>query len=140
MRACFATLAEEGSRKDEVAKKTADTPFKKGRFTFASLVWKIGGDELRRPPTREELRTLQEGDGVLLKHGIAKNDPFGAYFAAMPSFLAFRPGDERCACRALAEMPRLEARPAGGAEGLTEDASASRRPRAPRWPRERCPR
>ena len=52
----------------------------------------------------EELRTLQEGDGVLLKHGIAKNDPFGAYFAATPSFLAFRPGDERCACRALAEM------------------------------------
>ena len=44
------------------------------------------------------------GDGVLLKHGIAKNDPFGAYFAATPSFLAFRPGDERCACRALAEM------------------------------------
>ena len=35
-----------------------------------------GGDELRRPPTREELRTLQEGDGVLLKHGISKNDPF----------------------------------------------------------------
>ena len=66
--------------------------------------WKIGGDELRRPPKREELRTLQEGDGVLLKHGIAKNDPFGAYFAATPSFLAFRPGDERCACRALAEM------------------------------------
>ena len=63
VRACFATLAEEGSRKDEVAKRTADTPFKKGRFTFASLVWKIGGDELRlrRPPTREELRTLQEG-------------------------------------------------------------------------------
>ena len=104
VRACFATLAEEGSRKDEVAKKTADTPFKKGRFTFASLVWKIGGDELRRPPTREELRTLQEGDGVLLKHGIAKNDPFGAYFAATPSFLAYRPGDEHCACRALAEM------------------------------------
>ena len=41
---------------------------------------------------------------MLLKHGIAKNDPFGAYFAATPSFLAFRPGDERCACRALAEM------------------------------------
>ena len=37
-------------------------------------------------------------------------------------------------------LPRLEARPAGGAEGLTEDASASRRSRAPRWPRERCPR
>ena len=41
---------------------------------------------------------------MLLKHGIAKNDPFGAYFAATPSFLAYRPGDERCACRALAVM------------------------------------
>ena len=37
--------------------------------------------------------TLREGDGVLLKHGIAKNDPFGAYFAATPSFLAWREGD-----------------------------------------------
>ena len=67
VRACFATLAEEGSRKDEVAKEKASTPFRKGRFTFASLVWKIGGAELRRPPTRVELQTLREGDGVLLK-------------------------------------------------------------------------
>ena len=28
--------------------------------------------------------------GPLEKHGIAKNDPFGAYFAATPSFLAWR--------------------------------------------------
>ena len=27
---------------------------------------------------------------IALKHGIAKNDPFGAYFAATPSFLAWR--------------------------------------------------
>ena len=57
--ACFQTLAEEGSRKDEVAKKSAATPFRKGRFTFASLVWYIGGAELRRPPTRAELLTLR---------------------------------------------------------------------------------
>jgi len=44
------------------------------------------------------------GDGVLLKHGISKNDPFGAYFAATPSFLAYREGGDRCACRALAEL------------------------------------
>ena len=40
-KACFATLAEEGSRKDEVAKETAQTPPRKGYFTFASLQWRI---------------------------------------------------------------------------------------------------
>ena len=103
VKACFETLLEEGSRKDEVSKKSADTPFRKGRFTFASLVWYINGKELKRPPTREELLTLRPGDGVLLKHGISKNDPFGTYFAATPSFLAYREGP-RCACRALAAL------------------------------------
>ena len=40
---------------------------------------------------------------MLLKHGISKNDPFGTYFAATPSFLAFREGP-RCACKALAAL------------------------------------
>ena len=76
VRACFATLAEEGSRKDEVAKEKASTPFRKGRFTFASLVWKIGGaeqDNRRQEEARkrargsagetlgDELRALGEG-------------------------------------------------------------------------------
>ena len=109
--ACFKTLLEEGSRKDEVAKKSADTPFRKGRFTFASLVWYIDGKELKRPPTREELLTLRVGDGVLLNHGISKNDPFGTYFAATPSFLAYREGGQRCACRALARLELAAAVP-----------------------------
>ena len=116
--ACFETLAEEGSRKDEVAKKTAATPFRKGRFTFASLVWYLDGKELLRPPTRSELLTLRPGDGVLLKHGISKNDPFGTYFAATPSFLAYREGDARCACRALARL-ELAARVTPARRGLT---------------------
>ena len=109
--ACFETLAEEGSRKDEVSKKSADTPFEKGRLTFASLVWHIGGKDLKRPPTREELLMLRPGDGVLLKHGISKNDPFGSYFAATPSFLAYREGVQRCACRALARLELAAAVP-----------------------------
>ena len=116
--ACFETLAEEGSRKDEVAKKAATTPFRKGRFTFASLVWYLDGKELLRPPTRVELLTLKVGDGVLLKHGISKNDPFGSYFAATPSFLAYREGDARCACKALARL-ELAARVAPERRGLT---------------------
>ena len=116
--ACFQTLGEEGSRKDEVAKKTAATPFRKGRFTFASLVWFIGGKELRRAPTRTELLTLKPGDGVLLRHGISKNDPFGSYFAATPSFLAYREGSARCACRALVRL-ELAACVEGAARGRT---------------------
>jgi len=42
VQACFATLAEEGSRKDEVAKESAKAPFRKGRFTFDSLRFKLG--------------------------------------------------------------------------------------------------
>ena len=103
VRACFATLAEEGSRKDEVAKAKASTPFRKGRFTFASLRWKIDGREVASP-SRAQLRSLRAGDGVWLIHGVAKNDPRGAYFAATPSFLAYRPDAERCACRELAEL------------------------------------
>ena len=116
-RACFCTLAEEGSRKDEVAKESESTPPRKGYFTFKSLVWVIGGVELHRAPTREELLTLREGDGVLLKHGVAKNDPFGSHFAATPSFLAYRAGDARCACCALAAL-ELRA-------GLSADARAT---------------
>ena len=40
----------------------------------------------------------------MLKHGISKNDPFGTCFAATPSFLAYREGSQRCACRALARL------------------------------------
>ena len=47
---------------------------------------------------------MQPGDGVWLLHGVAKNDPFGSYFGATPSFLAYRPDAERCACRELAML------------------------------------
>ena len=77
--------------------------FRKGRLTFESLVWKLDGRE-EHYPTEMQLRTMQPGDGVWLRHGVAKNDPFGAYFGATPSFLAYRPDAERCACRELARL------------------------------------
>ena len=55
---------------------------------------------------------------MLLKHGISKNDPFGSYFAATPSFLAYREGTDRCACRALARL-ELAAGLEGAARGRT---------------------
>ncbi len=106
MLALFATLGESGERKDEVSGD-------KGRngFTFASLTWKIGGRMLNPDEiTPDALAQMCEGDGVLLAHGIAKNDPVGAFFAATPSFLAWR-RTGRCACRRLAELEVLAAVP-----------------------------
>ena len=93
----FTVLLETGMRKDEV---TGD----KGRngLTFASCSWKVGG--VVYPVLTSVLyRGMRPGDGVYLAHGVAKNDPLGIYFAATPSFLAWRAAG-RCACRALAEM------------------------------------
>ena len=131
VRACFATLAEEGSRKDEVAKETAATPFRKGRFTFDSLRWKIDGQEVICP-TRAQLRSLRVGDGVWLRHGVSKNDAFGAYFAATPSFLAFRDDTERCACRELAEL-EIAAALEPARRALHGASSTRRAPSTLRW-------
>ena len=108
--ACFSTLAEEGSRKDEVAKLSADTPRCAGRFTFASLVWLIAAIELPAP-TAAQLNSMDpaRGDGVYLKHGRAKNDFFGAFFAATPSFLPFSATAVRNACRALRALELMAA-------------------------------
>jgi len=76
-----------------------------GTLFFANLVWKIGGCEVAAP-TPEQLASLGPGDGVWLRHGTAKNDPIGEFFAATPSFLPFTSGAERCACRALAALER----------------------------------
>ena len=93
----FAVLLETGMRKDEV---TGD----KGRngLTFASCTWKVGGT-VYAVLTWALFHSMRPGDGVYLAHGVAKNDPLGIYFAATPSFLAWRAAG-RCACRALAEM------------------------------------
>ena len=93
----FTVLLETGMRKDEV---TGD----KGRngLTFASCSWKVGG-AVYAVLTWALFRSMKPGDGVYLAHGVAKNDPLGIYFAATPSFLAWRAAG-RCACRALAEM------------------------------------
>jgi hypothetical protein len=88
-----------------MAKKSAATPFQRGRLTFASLVWKIDGVEVACP-TPAQLNSLDEtrGDGVYLKHGVAKNDFFGHFFAATPSFLPFFLHAPRNAARALAAL------------------------------------
>ena len=104
LRAVFATLAESGERKDEIAKASAQTKFRKGRFTFDSLRFKVGGVSLINP-SAAELAGMAPGDGVYLAHGVAKNDPMGTWFAATPSFLPWRPlAAGRCACRELVAL------------------------------------
>ena len=83
--AWVSVLAESGERKDEIAKAAASTPFMRGRLTFASLVWRIAaaGGEIAGTPTAAQFAMMDEraGDGVYLKHGRAKNDFFGIFFA-----------------------------------------------------------
>ena len=96
-------LAEEGSRKEAIAKPSANTPFERGRLTFASLVWLIASVEVPAP-SAAQLSRLSLGDGVYLRYGRAKNDQFGVFFATTPSFLPFDAHSPRNACRALAAL------------------------------------
>ena len=128
MFAVFSVLAESGERKDEVP-----------RFTFADLTWKVGGARYKilTPALRAAMRT---GDGVYYAHGVSKNDPVGAYFAATPTFLPWR-ASGRCACRALADleaaaavpMARRGSTPQAARVGLDEATSREARPRALRY-------
>jgi len=102
-KAWISVLSESGERKAEIAKPTKASPIIKGRFTFASLVWKIRGTEYAFPALLL-LLSIGNGDGVYLKHGTAKNDFFGSFFAATPSFLPFVLNAPRNACCALREL------------------------------------
>ena len=97
-------LAESGERKDEIAKLTRNTPFELGRLSFASIVFKIaacGGEVFM--PTRAQVMAMNpaSGDGVYVKHGRAKNDFFGIFFAPTPSFLPFQSHSPRNGARAM---------------------------------------
>ena len=89
---CFSVLAETGNRYGEVP-----------AFTFASLVWKIGGAEYTEP-SAEQLASMRDGvDGVWLLQPASKNDPFLMFFGSAPSFLPYDGTAPRNACRRLAE-------------------------------------
>jgi hypothetical protein len=96
-----------------VSKDRKSTPFKKGRLTFASLTWLLGGVRTAAP-TAAQLRAVTEGDGCWLVYGALKNDAFGEFFGSKPSWLPFSSLAARNACRSLAA---LELAAAG--EGLT---------------------
>lgn len=89
------------------------------RRAFASLGFKVAGAMLCAWPTLAQLWAMGPGDGILLKHGVSKNDPVGRWFAATPTFLAWR-STGRCACRALiALIAHAGSALAEGARGST---------------------
>jgi hypothetical protein len=101
MFACFECAAETGGRAFEFI-----GPKGSNGFTFDSLTFKIGG-VLLKEPTDEQCASMGAGDGILYAHRVAKNDVFGAWFAATPSWLPWRPvGAGRSACRALVRLWR----------------------------------
>ena len=102
-RATFETLAETGMRKGDVSKAQKSTPHKKGRLTFASLTWLLGG--ARTPaPADAQLAAIAEGDGCWLVYGALKNDAFGEFFGSKPSWLPYSSLAPRNACRSLAAL------------------------------------
>ena len=121
VRATFEVLAETGMRKADVSRATKATPFRKGRLTYASLTWSLGGKRTATP-TLAELRAIDErsGDGCWLVYGALKNDAYGEFFGSKPSWLPYSSLAPRNACRALAA---LEVSSALG--GLTPAARAA---------------
>ena len=105
--AWVSVLAEEGSRKEAIAKESSSTPFERGRLTFASLTWLVDG--VKYASLAGLVLIHGRGDGVYLSYGRMKNDPFGVFFSATPSFLPFDAHSLRNACRALAALERAAA-------------------------------
>tara|TARA_B110001450_G_scaffold154698_1_gene144299 strand:+ start:611 stop:10615 length:10005 start_codon:yes stop_codon:yes gene_type:complete len=106
-KAWFSGGAEDGKRKDEIAKKSKATKFVRGRLTFKSVVWKISacGGEVPAP-TAAQLALLDEAsmDGYYLVHGRAKNDFFGIFFSPTPSFHPYSASSPRNAAREMRDL------------------------------------
>jgi len=105
LRAMYATLAQTGMRKSEVA-LPADDPFGKRHLSRAALAWRIGG-RFVVSPTPEQLQCLSDGDYALLTVAPSKADQFGLIWSPAPIVLPYH-ADARehpiCAARELAGL------------------------------------
>ena len=101
-KALFATLAQTGFRKAEVSLGTHDA-FGRHSLTRASIMWRIGGVTVHSP-TESQLRSLQEGDMVIIIPPRSKCDPFGLEWGQHPIYLRFHPSRSICAARALRDL------------------------------------
>ena len=106
VRAMFATLAQTGMRKSEVA-LPAGEEFGKRHLSRAAIAWRIGGRFITSP-TAEDLAQLTDGDYVLLTVAPSKADQFGLIWAPAPIILPFHASAEEYPICAARELARLE--------------------------------
>ena len=102
----FATLAQTGMRKAEVALPANET-FGKRHLSRANLAWRIGG-RLLVDPTAAELADLAEGDYALLTVAPSKADQHGLIWSPAPIVLPFHSSEHEHPVCAARELMRLE--------------------------------
>ena len=101
-RAMWATLAQTGFRKAEVATDSA-AAFGKGSLTRHNLRWRINGIETA-DPTAEQLKGMREGDLAILIPPKSKCDQFGLEWGQAPIYLRYHVSSAVCAARALRDL------------------------------------
>ena len=101
-RALWATLAQTGFRKAEVALGSGES-FGPSCLTRHNLRWRIGGVETA-DPTTEQLRAMGESDLAILIPPKSKCDQFGLEWGQAPIYLRFSHSVAICAARELRDL------------------------------------
>ena len=101
-RALWATMAQTGFRKAEVATSKTDT-FGPSSLTRHNLRWRISGVETA-DPSEQQLRGMREGDLAILIPPKSKCDQFGLEWGQAPIYLRFSSRARICAARALRDL------------------------------------
>ena len=101
-RALWATLAQTGFRKAEVALGSGES-FGPSCLTRHNLRWRIGGVETA-DPTTEQLRAMGESDLAILIPPKSKCDQFGLEWGQAPIYLRFSHSAAICAARELRDL------------------------------------
>ena len=101
-KACNALLAQTGFRGSEVSLSSGKT-FNLACINRASIVWRIGGVDYPSPSAKQ-LRSMKEGDFVLIIPPPSKCDRFGIAWGSDPIYLAWHPSKPICAARLLTEL------------------------------------
>jgi len=125
-RALWATMAQTGFRKAEVAQSSGEA-FGPSCLTRHNLRWRIQGVETA-DPSPEQLRSLRDGDMAILIPPKSKCDQFGLEWSQAPIYLRFHAASAICAARALRDvelcLPRRGLQQREGTALFTTDSGA----------------
>ena len=103
IRALIATLAQTGFRRDEISLSRGEA-LDGTKMTRASVRYRLGGVDRPSTPTEAELRSMQEGDFVLIIPAACKTDQVGLEWGQKPIWLPFSATAPICAARELRDM------------------------------------